>query len=848
MASSTKLHKFEGHDGASGLLLKIFLREQKKSPGPILLTLLSITIGVAAIVGVDITSHSALSEFERANKLNSGLATHQIVGDVRGLDENIYTKIKLDGRFPNAAPIVQTEVTVNSGERSWQLLGIDPLSDYRIRESGLLGDGYMQQIEKAWPIHVPDTKMWPIGSTLRIQYGNRQVDFIVAGEILNERDQPDTDADGFLVTDIMWAQAFLKRLGLLTRIDLRLNSETDARQLQSILPNSVRLIDLQTRHTAQRDMTRAFRTNLTALGYLTLLVSMFLIYNSTVFQIARRRGMLSQLRAIGYTHHEITRILGTELSIIALTGVSIGVCLGYLLSSLMLALVTDTINILYFDLAQSSVRLPIETILKSVGMGFLGTAIAGVVPIREAGRIAVKSLSIRSFEEDKALTLSRKIIPIGICCFVMGALLIIFSEQSLAIAFAGLFLLVLGPAACTPWLIHQICQVLAPLVGNTLGLVAKLAIVNIRSHLSRTGISVIALSLAVSASLGVTLMIDSFRYSVDNWIHHYMRSDLYVVSTMPDEPYFSDLFRSQMEVLEGVESAGYSTRISIQTKFGLHNLLAMDISASSFRGFMIQTPSEVDLWKQFNQSRTVLVTEAFANRHAISVGDQISLPTTQGDIPFEVIGIYLDYSSEHGLLATSWANFNRYFPNSGPTTVSVVLEPGIIPSDIKQRIKNIEDAPEQLLIRSNRELREQILYIFDQTFEITELLRWLTLLVAITGMIFSLVALQLERSSLNAKFKAVGFSRAQLTLQIIFETSITGFLAGLIAIPLGLMLCMCLIDVINVRSFGWTMMTRIDPVFIFATAGISTLSASAAGIYPAMRMWRTPITTGLRDE
>lgn len=848
MANSSKIRKFEVPDSATGTLLKIFLREQKKSPGPFLLTVLSITIGVAAIIGVDITSHSALGEFERANRLSSGLATHQVVGGATGLDENIYAALKLDGRFSNTAPIVQAEVQVNQDDRVWQLLGIDPLSDYRIRESSLLGGAYREQPAIAWPIHVPDTERWPVGSTVTLHHGNRQQEFTVAGEIFGASGQSDTHAEGFLVTDIMWTQAFLGRAGLLTRIALRLDSEADSRALQILLPDSARLIDLQTHHTAQKDMTRAFRTNLTALGYLTLLVAMFLIYSSTVFQVARRRALLSQLRAIGYTHHEITRMLGMELSIIALAGVSMGIGLGYLLSTLMLGLVTDTINILYFDLAQSTLELPVETILKSVAMGFLGTAIAGAVPIREAGQVTVQALSKRTFEEGRALTLSRKLLPAASCCFGLGALILMFSEQSLAIAFVGLFLLVLGPAASTPWLIYHICRVLGPLADCTLGLVAKTAVINIRSHLSRTGISVIALSLAVSASLGVALMIDSFRYSVDNWINHYMRSDLYVVSTMPDEPYFSGTFRTEVSTLDGIQDTGYSTRISIQSEFGLHDLLAMDVSPSSFRGFMIQSPPGADLWDRFNQPRTVLITESFANRHSVSVGDGIQLPTTQGELAFEVIGIYLDYSSDHGLLTLSWDNFDRYFPNPGPTTASVVLESGVNPSDIKQAIGKLEAAPEQLLIRSNRELREQILNIFDQTFEITGILRWLTVLVAITGMIFALVALQLERSSLNARLKAVGFSRVQLAMQIVSETSITGFLAGLIAIPVGLMLCLSLIEVINVRSFGWTMMTHIDPMLILAAVGISTLSATAAGVYPAMRMWRMPITAGLRDE
>ncbi|MXZ79820.1 MAG: ABC transporter permease [Gammaproteobacteria bacterium] len=848
MASCTSHLPTERPATATELLLKTFLREQKKSPGPFMLATLSVMIGVAAIVGIDVASQSALKEFERANRMVSGLATHRVVGGVSGLDERIYARLRIEGGLRNTAPVIEAEVRIDHEPGTWRLLGIDPLSDYRVRESGLLSMEHGDQSDIPWPVHVPDTEIRPVGSTLTLSSGSRQQVFTVAGRIFEETGEPENDAHGFLVTDIMWAQEFLGQSGRLGHIDLKLGPQAESSTVEALLPSSARLIDLETRHSAQKDMTRAFRTNLAALSHLTLLVAMFLIYISTAFQVARRRNLLSRLRAVGFTNREIVRALGVELTVVALAGSAAGIALGFLLSSFMIALVTETIDILYFDLGEGSLTLSAEMLVKATALGVLGTAIAGAVPIREAGRITVQALSKRSFEESRVMTLSRRVLPAAALSFASGVALLATGSQSLGLAFAGLFLLLLGPASCTPWLVLHACNILAPAVGRAAGLVAKTAVINIRSHLSRTGVSVIALSLAVSTSLGVALMIDSFRHSVEHWLNHYMRADLYITSAVPGSPYLSDTFRSQLASLEGVRAVGFSRRLSIHSDLGLHDLLAVDTNPTGFRGFMIKSPPGADLWNRFNEPRAVLVTEALANRHRLVVGDDLVLPTLEGEVPFRIIGIYRDYSSEHGLVTLSWGNYVRYFEDPGVTSAGLYLAPGTSPPDVKEAVRNLDSAPAELFIRSNRELRDRTMDVFDRTFEITGVLRWLTVLVAVTGLVFSLIALQLERTALNARLKAIGFSRTQLAAQIIAETSLTGLLAGLIAIPIGLTLSLSLIEVVNVRSFGWTMTSRIDPVLLMAAIGMSTVSAAAGGIYPAIRMWHTPISNGLRDD
>ena len=60
------------------------------------------------------------------------------------------------------------------------------------------------------------------------------------------------------------------------------------------------------------------------------------------------------------------------------------------------------------------------------------------------------------------------------------------------------------------------------------GLLARYASRSLDANLSRTGLSIAALSIAVAATLGVSIMITSFRATVSDWLGYTLRSDIYV--------------------------------------------------------------------------------------------------------------------------------------------------------------------------------------------------------------------------------------------------------------------------------------------------------------------------------
>ncbi|MFQ5995667.1 MAG: FtsX-like permease family protein, partial [Acidiferrobacterales bacterium] len=80
------------------------------------------------------------------------------------------------------------------------------------------------------------------------------------------------------------------------------------------------------------------------------------------------------------------------------------------------------------------------------------------------------------------------------------------------------------------------------------------------------------------------------------------------------------------------------------------------------------------------------------------------------------------------------------------------------------------------------------------------------------------------------------------------ETGLMGLAAGLFALPLGIIMALALILVINLRSFGWTLQVFIEPAVLLQGLSLALIAALLAGVYPALRMAQTSPTLALREE
>src|SRR5262249_31569851 len=140
---------------------------------------------------------------------------------------------------------------------------------------------------------------------------------------------------------------------------------------------------------------------------------------------------------------------------------------------------------------------------------------------------------------------------------------------------------------------------------------------------------------------------------------------------------------------------------------------------------------------------------------------------------------------------------------------------------------------QDIVVRSNRALREASLQISDRTFAITGVLRTLTIAVAFLGMLAALMALVLPPAHESGAPRTLGLSPTQVGARLTTQSGLMGLLAGVLAVPGGLLLAWVLVFVINRRSFGWTMPIELSPAILVQGVGLAVLAALLAGLYPA---------------
>jgi putative ABC transport system permease protein len=182
------------------------------------------------------------------------------------------------------------------------------------------------------------------------------------------------------------------------------------------------------------------------------------------------------------------------------------------------------------------------------------------------------------------------------------------------------------------------------------------------------------------------------------------------------------------------------------------------------------------------------------------------------------------------------------------SALALYAAPGV---DVDQLVAALReraaDGP-AVLIRSNRALRLASLEIFDRTFRITAVLRLLIVAVAFVGVLSALMALELERERDNGVLRALGLTPGQLWRLVTAQTGLLGAVAGLLAVPVGIMLAAVLVFVINRRSFGWTMPLEIAPRILGEGVLLAVAAALLAGVYPGWKMSTASAADALREE
>jgi putative ABC transport system permease protein len=844
----------------NSLVLRPILREKTRT----LLTMLGIAVGVAVVVAIELANQSALRAFRESVDAIAGRANYQIVPEVAPLDERVLLSLQpLWAAGVRFAPVIDVEGMLEPAQQPIRLLAVDLFSDLHFRDyryarietaPAVPGGAALQQY---FALFKPDALILPapfarerglrLGSRVRLNILGHRRELVVRG--LLEAQGPATAFNGNIaICDIAVAQRNFGWAGKLSRIDLLVPDERLVARVR--LPQGVRIERPSRRNERVEKMMQAFRVNLFALAGVALLVGMFLVYNTVLISILRRRRDVGVLKTLGVAPRQIFGAFVVEGLLFGVAGSLLGIALGLLLATSILGAVGKTINALYVRSQPQAVALTPGVIALGLSVGILLSVLSALQPALEAARVRPNAMIRPGLQQ--RIARPRRLLALAVLCFIAGALVTrVPPIAGIAIAgYASVLLVVAGFSCLAPAIVRGTSRALSPLLERTFGIVGRLAAVSLPASLRRTSIAGAALSLATGMMIAVALMVGSFRETVRIWVDQTVKSDLWLRPS-------KGLSNAQVAVFPPIVAADVA-RVPfvagvdpIRGKDVLYrdSIIALgsgDFAIAARYGQlpMIAPRSAQDALANALRTNGVFVSETFATKFGKRVGDVVELRGAR----FPITGIYRDYSNDRGVVVMDRALFVRTFGDSTINTLVVYLKPGVDRERARKALQETFGPKYGAFVVMNAEVKAEVMKIFDQTFMITYALLGVAIAVAVLGIINTLSALILERTRELALLRVGGLSAGELRTMLVLESSILGAASTATGLVMGGALSWILIYVINKQSFGWTIDFHAPLALIAGSLAVTFLAAALAGLAPARLARRIDIAAALKSE
>jgi putative ABC transport system permease protein len=852
--------------------LRIFrwhvLRYLRRHPLLGLLNILSVALGVAVYLATQIANQSANRAFAASVDLVAGKAELEISAPAGHLAETVLPQVAAAPGVSAATPVVHGFVSLPDFPGEYiEILGIDVFTNEPFRTfdpTNFATEGFDIQrwLGSSNSIAVSDEFVrqhrLKAGDKIRARLGSIDRDLEI-GFLIRKDETVDPH---FAAMDIGWAQELFGRRGELSLIQLKLANpqerEATISALRQVLPKDARVAAPAQRTDEVEKMLGGFQLNLTMMSLVSVLVGMFLIYNTVSASVVRRQHEIGILRSLGVTRNEIRMLFLGEAVVLGAIGAFLGLVGGFVLARVLVGAVSETISSLYVLVSVKQLTLFPWAFALAWAIGVGSVVVSAWFPAQSAAKAAPVEALHGGARLERSVNPSRAWLLSGAVCIFLAAAFscLAISTGPRWLGFGAALFVLAGFSFLVPRVMFHFSRA----VGNLLRrlrprrrharIETELAAAHLSRALLRNSVTVAALAVAVAMTVGVSVMVFSFRKTVETWINDTLIADLFltpasnaIAGATAFFPPAALEFLSQRPEVETLD-----TFREVELPMGDTDITVAVIRGSDRRHFQFLRGEHGELMRRFRDEPCVFVSESFARRHRFKEADLIELMTPDGPRSFPIAAVFYDYTRDQGIVYMSAKNFIRFWRDDRVHSVALYLKGNGQAEELTKAFRAEFSREGQFVIFSNQSLRRRVFEIFDQTFAVTHVLLAIAVFVAITGIFLSLTILIKERQRELAILRAIGASAGQVRRLLLSETAMLGILGAAVGIVSGICLSMVLTGVINRAFFGWT----IHLAFPWRTLALTPLwilaAAILAGVIPAWRASRMRLADNLRSE
>jgi putative ABC transport system permease protein len=824
------------------LLRLVSLRYLRAAPARTFLTLFGILLGVSVVFAIDVVNGSVKGTFKSTIDEVAGKTT-LTVGDSTGVAEEMLERVRAVDGVAAAVPVIQESAHDERTDTQLVVMGVDTLSDSSVRNYDVTADDVKIDDDIVFlndPYSIITTERFAkrhaikVGDTLQLQTVAGKHDYTVRG-MLAARGPANVFGGDLLLMDVYAAQIAFGRGKRFDHIDVVAAANVDVATLQSRIARAIAgkaSVTRPQRRTEEAErLTAGFELGLSLAALVAMFVGGFIVYNALAIAVVQRRREIGILRALGTTRAQIMLLFVGEGLALGTVGALLGIGFGLLLARMVLKLAVGTVSVLYVSIEPAKLLISARDVVVSVSLGVAVAFVAAFFPARQAATTEPASVMRKqSGAEGAGISSTRtSLIVSGITlALALAVALVAHIREDYILGYTVAGIGAFAMAFLSPSVAIVVGNTVRRLLGRSSPTI-MLGSVGFVRNAGRNAIAIAALGISLANVVNADAFVDSMKQSTEQWFQRAARADvfLYVGKNGP-----SAIAQPLPDSL-GKELANLPNVVQVQPyRITQHSLGGTPYYLSSYDLEHYRDYNELPVVEgnydralpAIRSGKGIAASETFMRSFkGKKLGDTLTLQTPEGPRDFEIALIYADYSAESGILLTDRRVYTEIWGDHLVDAFGLYLRKGASVESVRDQLAADIGRRHGLIVLSNGQYKQEVFGLIDRTFALTRATELVAIVVAILGIINTLLVTVMDRRTEIGVLKAIGADSSQVKQMLFTEGALIGLASTLVGVAAGMVFSAYIVKELMRFQIGWHLTWQLSPwsiVEIFIAAQV----------------------------
>jgi len=638
------------------------------------------------------------------------------------------------------------------------------------------------------------------------------------------------------------AQRLAGETGLFDFIDVIARPGADKatvqRAIARALPSDAQVVTGQTiineEQTTVSQALSSLNTVLLIFALISLFVGAFTIFNTFSIIVGQRTRELALLRVVGASRGQVLRSVLGEAAIVGFVSSAVGVGLGVAAAIGLRALLGGFGT----SLPSGSLTFEPRTAIVGLAVGTLVTVVSAIGPARNAVRIPpVAALTDRVTDADGTGPARRRLIA-GTALVILGVALLGLglSKPVVALVGVGAVGIFVGVAMLAPAIARPLSGLLGRPLASLLGTPGWLGRENSMRSPGRTAQTASALMIGLALVSAMAVFGASYSESATSNVDQAISADLLISASGSGQ--LSDSVPATVAAVPGVTVTNTVYRDQFEFRSALTTLTGVTTANLADTVTLRMTSGSAAALAQGE----LLIDSTTAAKDKLAVGDTAPIRFAYtGPTTIRIGGIYAA-NALVGSYLVSAPYFLAHFRSESPGAVLVATNgsPGV-DGAVTRALAPYADAQ----VQTRAQFKQSEIAQVNQLLGLVYALLALAVLIALIGIVNTLMLSVLERTREIGLLRAVGMRRPQVRAMIRSESVILATFGAVIGIVIGTLMGLALVS--SLRQQG-LIETSVPWVRLAEFLVLAALLGLVAASWPARRAARLDVLAAIAAE